>query len=153
MTEKEKVVPSASVGTDAGRPIPYKPEPSIAENPPSDKKNFSEVMQEYNTFTQLHNPDRLQAVTISELMEEELEARPPFVDGLLYSGVYMLAGAEKIIGCHSRHGCHGRGGLSQSQPRRAQSTFDAECQKCFCVTFAESNKGWPLRGVRKFNFM
>ncbi len=42
MTEKEKVVPSASVGADAGRPIPYEPESSIAETELPDKQNFSE---------------------------------------------------------------------------------------------------------------
>lgn len=35
-------------------------------------------------------------------------------------------------------------GQSPIPPRRAQGTFDAKCQKCFCVTFAESNKGRRL---------
>ena len=45
MTEKEKVVPSASVGADAGRPIPYEPESSIAETELPDKQNFSETLR------------------------------------------------------------------------------------------------------------
>lgn len=96
MTEKEKVVPITSVGADAGRPIPYEPEISIAQQDEDGKKNFSEIMREYNAFTRQHDPDRLQALTITELMEEEHETRPPIVDGLLYPGVYLLAGAEKI---------------------------------------------------------
>jgi len=31
---------------------------------------------------------------------------------------------------------------------RAQWTFDAECQKCFCVTFDKSNKTASLIGIR-----
>ena len=96
MTEKEKVVPSASVGADAGRPIPYESEISIAQPEADGKKNFSEIMREYNAFTRQHDPNRLHAVTITELMEEEHETRPPILDGLLYPGVYLLAGAEKI---------------------------------------------------------
>ena len=87
MTEKEKVVPSASVGADAGRPIPYESEISIAQPEADGKKNFSEIMREYNAFTRQHDPNRLHAVTITELMEEEHETRPPILDDLLHPGV------------------------------------------------------------------
>ena len=96
MTEKEKVVPSASVGADAGRPIPYEPESSIAETELPDKQNFSETLREFKEFVRKNDPDQIRAVTLSELMEEEIETKPPVVDGLIYPGVFLFAGAEKI---------------------------------------------------------
>ena len=32
------------------------------------------------------------------------------------------------------------------EPRRAQDTFDTQCQKCFCVTFGKSNKTPAIAG-------
>ena len=37
-------------------------------------------------------------------------------------------------------GASADGGAKPLPSRRAQSTFDTECRKCFCVTFDKSNK-------------
>ena len=94
--QKEMTAPMPSTATEAGQPFDMNSEVSIAQSQPDGKKNFSEIMREYNAFTRQHDPNRIHAVTITELMEEEHETRPPILDGLLYPGVYLLAGAEKI---------------------------------------------------------
>ena len=40
------------------------------------------------------------------------------------------------------------GAKPRNHPVGRKGTFDAKCQKCFCVTFAESNKGRRWRGER-----
>ena len=75
MTEKEKVVPSASVGADAGRPIPYEPESSIAETELPDKQNFSETLREFKEFVRKNDPDQIRAVTLKSSCERTTRIR------------------------------------------------------------------------------
>ena len=44
----------------------------------------------------LNNPAYLHTVTLSELYETSYPSRPPLIDGLLYPGTYLLAGAPKV---------------------------------------------------------
>ena len=73
--QKEMTAPMPSAATEAGQPFDMNSEVSIAQSQPDGKKNFSEIMREYNAFTRQHDPNRIHAVTITELMEEEHETR------------------------------------------------------------------------------
>lgn len=42
------------------------------------------------------NPNYLHTVSMSELYQTTYKSRPPIVEGLLYAGAYILAGAPKI---------------------------------------------------------
>ena len=44
----------------------------------------------------MNSPDYLHTVSLNELYENVYESRPPLIDGLLYAGAYILAGAPKI---------------------------------------------------------
>ena len=42
------------------------------------------------------DPYYLHTVSMSELYQTTYQSRPPIIDGLLYAGAYILAGAPKI---------------------------------------------------------
>ena len=42
------------------------------------------------------DPHYLHTVSVTELYQTTYKSRPPIIDGLLYSGAYILAGAPKI---------------------------------------------------------
>lgn len=44
----------------------------------------------------MNSPGYLHTVSLNELYENVYESRPPVIDGLLYAGAYILAGAPKI---------------------------------------------------------
>ena len=44
----------------------------------------------------LNDPAYLPTVTMQELYENVYQSRPPIIDGLLYSGTYLFAGAPKV---------------------------------------------------------
>ena len=45
---------------------------------------------------QMSDPAYLHTVSMSELYETVYQSRPPVIDGLLYSGTYLFAGAPKV---------------------------------------------------------
>jgi RecA-family ATPase len=45
---------------------------------------------------QLQDPNYLPTITMQELYENVYQSRPPVIDGLLYAGTYLLAGAPKV---------------------------------------------------------
>ena len=44
----------------------------------------------------MNDPHYLHTVSMAELYQTTYKSRPPVIDGLLYSGAYILAGAPKI---------------------------------------------------------
>ena len=44
----------------------------------------------------MSDPAYLHTVSMSELYETVYQSRPPVIDGLLYSGTYLFAGAPKV---------------------------------------------------------
>lgn len=96
-TEKEKpAVPVPPAPTDGEQPLSISSEQSIAEensenNPP--EKNFEEMLR---MMQRMNDPAYLNTVSMNELYENVYQSRPYIIDGLLYSGAYILAGAPKI---------------------------------------------------------
>ena len=97
---KEKTALDASVGADAGQSIQSKSTQIItAEFPEINDQNeiFQENMDEISHRMQnIGNPNYLHTVSMSELYQTTYKSRPPIVEGLLYAGAYILAGAPKI---------------------------------------------------------
>lgn len=97
MTGNEKttaLVPS--VGADGGQPphdstnqsIPHE---TCESNPP--EENIEEMREK---IRRMNDPHYLHTVSMTELYQTAYKSRPPVIDGLLYSGAYILAGAPKI---------------------------------------------------------
>ena len=99
--EKRKTtVPIPSVGADGEQPILNNSIGIItgetAEiNYPDEisEENFQEIQRRLDRIS---NPAYLHTVTLSELYETSYPSRPPIIDGLLYPGTYLLAGAPKV---------------------------------------------------------
>ncbi|MBR2894858.1 MAG: AAA family ATPase [Oscillospiraceae bacterium] len=99
--EKRKTtVPVPSVGADGEQPISNYSSEIIttcgdeinpqAEFSDEDFDNFQRMI------ARMCDPSYLHTVTLNELYETNYPSRPPIIDGLLYSGTYLLAGAPKV---------------------------------------------------------
>lgn len=95
--EKEKTtVLSPSVGADGGQPSQICADKSISEehaeiNPPEE-----DLEEMYRQMLRMSDPYYLHTVSMTELYQTSYKSRPPVIDGLLYAGAYILAGAPKI---------------------------------------------------------
>ena len=96
---KEKTALYTSVGADERQSV------QITDNiiPTSDvefndlNENSSESLEEmYRQMRRFADPYYLHTVSLTELYQTAYKSRPPIIDGLLYSGAYILAGAPKI---------------------------------------------------------
>lgn len=96
---KEKTALDTSVGADERQSV------QITGNiiPTSDAKfndlseNSSENLEEiYRQMQRMNAPVYLHTLSLNELYETPYQSRPPVIDGLLYSGTYLFAGAPKV---------------------------------------------------------
>ena len=97
MTENEKttaLIPS--VGADGGQP----PHDSTNQSIPHEtcesnplEENIEEMREK---IRRMKDPHYLHTVSMAELYQTAYKSRPPIIDGLLYAGAYILAGAPKI---------------------------------------------------------
>lgn len=60
------------------------------ENSP---ENFEDILRQ---MQRMSDPAYLHTVSMNELYETVYQSRPPVIDGLLYSGTYLFAGAPKV---------------------------------------------------------
>ena len=97
---KEKTALSSSVGADERQSFQTKSDSSISTsnteiNYPDE--NSSENLEElYRKMQRMASPYYLHTVSMTELYQTTYKSRPPIIDGLLYAGAYILAGAPKI---------------------------------------------------------
>ena len=94
--ETKRTVPVPSVGADGEQPISKVTVPSIAEeqvenNPP--EESMEEILRELQRTS---DPAYLPTVSMNELYRNVYQSRPPVIDGLLYPGTYLFAGAPKV---------------------------------------------------------
>ena len=75
--KKETAAPNVSVGADTGQP-PNVNNNSITNYPPK------------------NNSKALETVSMAELYDSVYPSKPPLIDGLLYPGTYLFAGAPKV---------------------------------------------------------
>lgn len=96
---KEKTAFATSVGADERQSV----QNTNNSIPTSDaeindlNENSSENLEEmYRQMQRMSHPYYLHTVSMTELYQTSYKSRPPIIDGLLYSGAYILAGAPKI---------------------------------------------------------
>ena len=75
--KKETAAPNVSVGADTEQP-PNVNNNSITNYPPK------------------NNSKALETVSMAELYDSVYPSKPPLIDGLLYPGTYLFAGAPKV---------------------------------------------------------
>ena len=102
MTDEKKKMPAqgSSVGADDGQSISKTHENSI---PTSGQKSNDEIVNSQDSLEEMYrkiqrmtDPRYLHTLTMTELFQTTYRSRPPVVEGLLYAGAYILAGAPKI---------------------------------------------------------
>ena len=102
MTDEKKKMTAqgSSVGADDGQSISQITENSI---PTSGQKSNDEIVNSQDSLEEMYrkiqrmtDPRYLHTLTMTELFQTTYKSRPPVVEGLLYAGAYILAGAPKI---------------------------------------------------------
>ena len=96
MTEKEKTAPVVSVGADTEQSILKQTNDSITDFNEKGKSldDYLEEMQK--EFLQQLDPSHLKTISMRELYNTVYQSKPPLIDGLLYPGTYIFAGAPKL---------------------------------------------------------
>jgi len=93
-------VPHASVGADAGQPLSSITGQSISDKKSEinteDEETEKDLQAKLLKMRQFNDPAYLPTVTMQELYENVYHSRPPLIDGLLYAGTYLFAGAPKV---------------------------------------------------------
>ena len=93
---KEKTALATSVGADERQSIQNTNNiiPTTDEHFNDSGEIYEENLQEM--FFRMSHPYYLHTVSMTELYQTPYKSRPPIIDGLLYGGAYILAGAPKI---------------------------------------------------------
>lgn len=97
--KKEKTALTSSVGADERQPDPYVVSiisTASEEINRSDEETPVDFTKMYRHIQQMNDPAYLHTVSMNELYETVYQNRPPVIDGLLYSGTYLFAGAPKV---------------------------------------------------------
>ena len=98
MPEKEKTASIPSVGADERQSVQNSMTEIIAER--TSEINYldenSDPEKLYQQILRMSDPAYLHTVSMNELYETVYQSRLPVIDGLLYSGAYLFAGAPKI---------------------------------------------------------
>lgn len=93
---KEKTALVTSVGADERQSVQNTNNiiPTTDEHFNDSGEIYEENLQEM--FFRMSHPYYLHTVSMTELYQTPYKSRPPIIDGLLYGGAYILAGAPKI---------------------------------------------------------
>lgn len=99
MEDKKTAALNPSGPTDGGQ-LNQKNAIIIAENPlegnPYTENPTEDIEKRLREWEQMQSPDYLHMVGMEELMDQTFPAKEPVIDGLLYKGTYLFAGAPKI---------------------------------------------------------
>lgn len=96
IVKKEKTAPNVSVGADTEQSIQKCTDNIITdydENIKDLDESFREMQRE---MLRQMDPSYLKTVSMSELYDTVYQSKPPLIDGLLYPGIYIFAGAPKL---------------------------------------------------------
>ena len=92
MSEKEMTAPVVSVGADTEQSSQ-----NLIDNSLTDfDTNFKRFDAVQRKFLQMMDPTYLKTVSMSELLDNVYQSKPPLVDGLLYRGTYLFVGAQEL---------------------------------------------------------
>lgn len=90
--------PIAPAATDAGQSLNPLTGNSIPETV-EDIKNFNERASQEEILLEMRNasnPSYLKTLSMADLFDKTFVRNPPIIDGLLYPGAYIFAGAPKL---------------------------------------------------------
>ena len=95
--ETKRTVPYPSVGAGGEQPNSQicttdSISEAATENNPQDE-SMEDILRE---FQRTSDPAYLHTVSMNELYRNVYQSRPPIIDGLLYPGTYLFAGAPKV---------------------------------------------------------
>lgn len=96
---KEKTALATSVGADERQSVQNTDniistlDTEINQQIENSEENLEEM---YRRMQRLTDPHYLYTITMTELYQTAFRSRPSIIDGLLYAGTYILAGAPKI---------------------------------------------------------
>ena len=90
--KKEMTAPNVSVGADTEQPS-QKSTANIIATEYENFKSFEEIQRE---MIRMMDPSYLKTVSMTELYDTVYKSKPPLIDGLLYPGTYIFAGAPKL---------------------------------------------------------
>jgi len=90
--KKEKTAPIVSVGADTEQQF-SKYSKDIITQDDENSNSFDEFQRE---MIRMMDPSYLKTVSMSELYDTVFQSKPPLVEGLLYPGTYIFAGAPKL---------------------------------------------------------
>ena len=90
--KKEKTAPIVSVGADTEQQF-SKYSKDIITQDDENSNTFDDFRLE---MIRMMDPSYLKTVSMSELYDTVFQSKPPLVEGLLYPGTYIFAGAPKL---------------------------------------------------------
>ena len=101
MTDENRktTAPIPSVGADGEQPLSNNTciittdDAEINYPDENSEENFLELQRRLD---RINDPNYLHTITLNELYETTYPSRPPIIDGLLYPGTYLFAGAPKV---------------------------------------------------------
>jgi len=88
--------PIPPVGADGEQPIQKTTDHSIAEDLSENNPQEQTLEEKYRQVRRLSDPSYLFTISMTELYENVYQSRPPVINGLLYPGTYLFAGAPKV---------------------------------------------------------
>ena len=94
--ETKRTVPVPSVGADGEQPISKTTTPSIAEEMTENNPQEKSLEERLLEMRRMTDPAYLPTISMNELYQNVYQSRPPIIDGLLYPGTYLFAGAPKV---------------------------------------------------------
>lgn len=97
---KEKTAPDSSVGADEGQPIQKDSNNSISNSDPKindpASKTKESMRDKRRKMQSMFDPNSLYTISMTELYQNTYKSRSAIIEGVLYPGTYLLAGAPKI---------------------------------------------------------
>ena len=94
--ETKRTVPVPSVGADGEQPISQTTAKSIADETAENNPQEKDLEEMLRDMRRMNDPAYLHTVSMNDLYQNIYQSRPPVIDGLLYPGTYLFAGAPKV---------------------------------------------------------
>ena len=96
MENKKTTARNASVGADAGQPSIKDNMDMITQNTPENNLTDEKMQELLRKMNEMNAPGYLHMVSYNDLLDTPYVGKQAIIDDLLYTGVYILAGAPKI---------------------------------------------------------
>ena len=96
LAKKKRTAPYPSVGADEEQSLDKITNLSIAIESAENKSSEPSFNEMFRKMQRIDDPAYLPAVSMQDLYETIYPSRPPIIDGLLYPGTYLFAGAPKV---------------------------------------------------------